>query len=313
MSQHPIETGSSDDAHATPRVSSGPTGGPASKGSGMSQEGWVKDYRQLLDWPWFKQPLVAHFWEYCRLKASHSPHDIIVGMTHVHLEPGQFVFGRNRATAETGISPQSLRTALAQLMRAGCIKSVTHPTNHFSIVTICNWSLYQHPANGINQPINQPPTSRQPATNQPPTTNKNVENGKNEKNTFPPDKPAGAESGESKKTREPDPIWDAVVALFKINPVTKSERTRVGRIVADLKLKNATPAEIGVRIGRYRKVWPTVSCTMEALVKHWDAFAVDPPPQVKPRPLTGLERAMERTRATQQEQADLKQQAEEVF
>ncbi|MBL1218686.1 MAG: helix-turn-helix domain-containing protein [Planctomycetes bacterium] len=70
-----------------------------------------------------------------------------------------------------------------------------------------------------------------------------------------------------------NPIWDTVVRLFKLNPVTKSDHSRIGRVVHDLTSKRATPEEIEQRLERYRAKWPTMSATPEALVKHWDMFA----------------------------------------
>jgi len=62
---------------------------------------------------------------------------------------------------------------------------------------------------------------------------------------------------------------------FGLKPVTKADNARVGKVVRDLTAKAATPAEIATRIARYRKRWPDMACTPEAVVKHWDEFAVD--------------------------------------
>ena len=162
-------------------------------------DGWVKLYRALLEWPWFRVPGVAHFWIYCLLKATHTDRTATVGMDSVSLEPGQFVFGRNQASKETGLSVQNIRTALEILTkRAECLKITTHSTNHFSVVTVLNWETYQERDGGINQPVNQPPTNRQPGSNQPPTTDKNVKNGKKGKKEE-------EDSSEPPQTADPEP------------------------------------------------------------------------------------------------------------
>lgn len=79
--------------------------------------------------------------------------------------------------------------------------------------------------------------------------------------------------------RERDPIWDAVCEAFGLKPVTKRERTRVGGIVRDLRLKQAEPADIATRLARYRAQWPNAADTPEALLKHWDRFATAPKPE----------------------------------
>ena len=77
------------------------------------------------------------------------------------------------------------------------------------------------------------------------------------------------------KPREPDPIWDGVCQVFALNPQTPSEKTRVGRIVRDLKVKSATAEEIEVRYARYCSEWPAAVASPEAVLKHWDYFAVE--------------------------------------
>ncbi len=86
----------------------------------------------------------------------------------------------------------------------------------------------------------------------------------------------------SSKPRARDSIWDSVCELFSLKPITKADRTRIGRIVADLKLKSATAGEIRVRLERYRREWPRAADTPEALVKHWDRFGQDKPGQANP-------------------------------
>ena len=111
------------------------------------------------------------------MKATHKEHSQIVGTQQILLKPGQFVFGRKKASEEIEMSEQSIRTCYAFLKKAGnlTIKS----TNRFSIITICNWETYQHLDNGASTSRS---TKSQPATNQQLTTNKNVKKEKNEKN-----------------------------------------------------------------------------------------------------------------------------------
>lgn len=75
--------------------------------------------------------------------------------------------GRHKLQELTGISEQSIRTSLERLKSTSeiTIKS----TNHFSIITLCNYENYQNNENEINQQNNQqsnkPATSNQPASN----------------------------------------------------------------------------------------------------------------------------------------------------
>ena len=128
-------------------------------------DGYVKLWRKKLDWPWFKDPPVAHLFEYCLLKATWQPRDVAIGGIMTRLGPGQFVFGRKMAAKETGLSEQSIRTALGKLTIDGCVKSTKHSTNLCSIVTVCNWDTYQSAEDASNQQINPPSTNLQPTFN----------------------------------------------------------------------------------------------------------------------------------------------------
>lgn len=78
-----------------------------------------------------------------------------------------------------------------------------------------------------------------------------------------------------KRTRKKDPIWDAACEVFALEPVTRPQQTRVGKVVAELKQLKATPEEIRQHAERYRRDWgPDIECTPEAVLKHWDRFKV---------------------------------------
>lgn len=103
------------------------------------------------------------FWSWCLLKASWQPIKIWVGKQEVELNPGQFIFGRHAASKETGLSEQTIRTCMYNLVNS---KNLTiKVTNKFSIITICNWEIYQENISQTNQQTNQPLTNNQPTTN----------------------------------------------------------------------------------------------------------------------------------------------------
>jgi hypothetical protein len=84
-------------------------------------------------------------------------------MQEVHLLPGQFVFGRKKASEDTGLTEQQIRTALDSLRKKQNLTIKT--TNKFSVISIVNWETYQGNDLENNQQINQPVTSKQPASN----------------------------------------------------------------------------------------------------------------------------------------------------
>lgn len=75
-----------------------------------------------------------------------------------------------------------------------------------------------------------------------------------------------------KPGRKPNEVWDWVCEAFGLEPKTRNERTRIGRVASDLKAKGATREGLRMRMDRYRQEWPKAACTPEAIAKHWDHF-----------------------------------------
>ena len=124
--------------------------------------GYVRVWRKSLDAGWLRNHKLWVFWSYCILKASYKEYDAIVGLQIVHLMPGQFIFGREKASGETGLTVQEIRTILDFLKNAGKVTIKT--TNKFSVITIVNWHTYQPQENENNQQSNQPLTNKEPHT-----------------------------------------------------------------------------------------------------------------------------------------------------
>lgn len=111
------------------------------------------------------------------MKASHKQFKSVIGFNEVNLEKGQFIFGILKATEETGLSYQSVRTCLQTLKSTNNI--TIKSTNKYSIISIVNWEHYQSEENEINNQINSQDNKQ--LTNKQQTTN-NIQTHKNEKN-----------------------------------------------------------------------------------------------------------------------------------
>lgn len=127
------------------------------------QAGWVKLYRSILDNGWLKNHKLLVFWVYCILKASHRGCKALVGNQQININPGQFIFGLKKASEETGLSVQSIRTCVSSLKTLGNL--TVQSTNKFSVVTVVNWAFYQDSINEINKQSNTKVTSSQHTTN----------------------------------------------------------------------------------------------------------------------------------------------------
>ncbi len=86
---------------------------------------------------------------------------------------------------------------------------------------------------------------------------------------------AGPQPAKPTKPRKRNLIWDAVVDSFALKIITKTDATRMGKVVRDLKAKGATPELIVAAVARYRAEWPSMECTPEALLKNWQKFSTD--------------------------------------
>lgn len=147
-------------------------------------EGWIKLHRILLDSQVFNNEGLLKLWIYCLLRANHKEKWVSVvtgrGRSEIKVQPGQFIFGRKQAAKDLKCNPSSVRNRMAKLKK---IKNVDiQPDTHFSIVTICNWEIYQHNNEDEGQANGQAKDNQRTGKGQPKDTDKNEENVKNEEN-----------------------------------------------------------------------------------------------------------------------------------
>ena len=134
--------------------------------------GFIKVWRKTVDAGWLQNHKLCAFWLWCLLKATHKEYDLIVGCQQVHLMPGDFVFGLNKASEELAMSIRSIRTIINFLKKSQNLTIKT--TNKFSIISIVNWDIYQQTETTIDTQNDKPLTSYRQATDKLPTTNKNI-------------------------------------------------------------------------------------------------------------------------------------------
>lgn len=158
----------------------------------MADTGWIKVFRSLKDWEWYKDlPVKALFLELL-LRANHRDQQWQGRV----IKTGQCMVGRKQLAYDTGLTEQQVRTALKKLQNTGEI--TTESTNKFTIITVVNYSQYQD-SEVSNQPTTQP-TDNQQVTNNQPTDNQQVTTNKNDKN--------------DKNVRNKEDIYLTVLSLF---------------------------------------------------------------------------------------------------
>lgn len=122
-------------------------------------------FRSIINHRYMRDSQKFHFWVWCLLKATQTPYKQVVGNQTVNLEIGQFVFGRQAASRETGLSEQTIRTLLKFFSSSIEQKLTIKTTNKFSVITVNKFDIYIGKTKQANQLTNQRLTSNQPATN----------------------------------------------------------------------------------------------------------------------------------------------------
>jgi len=142
-------------------------------------DGWVRNWRQIEDWEWYKTSNMAHLFQHLIRKANHRPKR----WQGLLIETGQLVTSLTSLKLQTGISKQSLRTCLDHLKSTHEITLLS--THRYTLISICNYTTYQASGDATNTPPNTPTntlsTQSQHSPNTVLTLNKNDKNDKNDK------------------------------------------------------------------------------------------------------------------------------------
>lgn len=142
--------------------------------------GYVKIYRKLVQWGWYKDFVVKDVFLHILFTASFRESEWM-GRT---IKPGQLVTSYGSLAQQTGFSVQRVRTAIYKLKSTNEITCET--TNKFTIITVTNWEEYQAESETETNKSTQSATIHQQTINKQLTNNqqhlKNVKNVKNVKN-----------------------------------------------------------------------------------------------------------------------------------
>ena len=144
-----------------------------------NRNGWLKIHYSLLDWEWYDDLPTRVLFQHLLLRANYAD-----AVWHgIPIKRGQILTSRATLVKESGLTEQQVRTALKHLISTNEI--TTEVTNKHTIITICNYVVYQGEETDINQQTNQQSnkqvTNNQPATNQQLTTRKEEYNNRRKK------------------------------------------------------------------------------------------------------------------------------------
>ena len=88
------------------------------------KSGWVKTYRQLIEWEWYQDSQMVHLLIHLIVQANHTD----LQWRGITIKRGQLLTSRRKLSIETGISEQSIRTCLDRL------QSTNHQTRMIRMI-----------------------------------------------------------------------------------------------------------------------------------------------------------------------------------
>ena len=125
----------------------------------MEDKSWIKLYRKILESPIFENEKALKVWIWCLVKATHKEREQLVGKQIVHLDKGQFVTGRKKASKELKMKERTVYDYFKLLEELHMIR--INSNNKFSIITIEKWGNYQ-----VEELLNQQQTNNNATTTQ---------------------------------------------------------------------------------------------------------------------------------------------------
>lgn len=133
---------------------------------------FVKLHRSLLEWEWYHDLPVRVLFLHLMLEVNWKP-----GRFEGHdIPPGSVPTSTDKLAAKSGLTRQSVRTALDKLKSTNEI--TIQATKRFSIVTLANWANYQHDGKKATSRTTHRATGGQHVSNTQATT---IEEGKKER------------------------------------------------------------------------------------------------------------------------------------
>lgn len=72
------------------------------------EETWIKLYRKIMKSPIWENEKALKLWIWCLLKATHEEREQLVGQQLIHLNAGEFIFGRKKASEEIQMNENTI-------------------------------------------------------------------------------------------------------------------------------------------------------------------------------------------------------------
>ena len=137
----------------------------------MSDVGYIRLYRKLLDWEWFNDGNTLKLFIYLLLTAYFKP----ARRNGFEIQPGQTIITFRKTCQQIGLTMREFRTSFGHLIATHEVTHIT--THHYTLVTITNWASYQIETQKPTQQTARQSTSQR-QTKDTPSNKNNVNNEK---------------------------------------------------------------------------------------------------------------------------------------
>jgi len=137
----------------------------------VSNQGWIKLHRKLLESPIFKDSQAVHLWLHLLLRVNHKEGKHLVGNQMVTIPRGSLLTGRKSLAKDTGIQESKIERLLKLFKNEQQIEQQSF--TKYRLISITNYESYQVSEQQTN--------SKRTADEQQVNTNKNVKKEKNVK------------------------------------------------------------------------------------------------------------------------------------
>lgn len=125
----------------------------------MLENGFITLERKICTWRWFREPNTLVVFLYLILQANYEPHDF----ENITIQRGQIATSYPSIAKNTGLSIQSVRTAVKHLILTGEVTVKKYPK--YSVYTVVCYDKYQDKRQGSQQSANRQPTANQQSAN----------------------------------------------------------------------------------------------------------------------------------------------------
>ncbi len=102
----------------------------------MTDEGFIKLHRKIINWSWYKDSKVKALFIHCLLKANHKDRQ----WQNVAVRRGSFITSITHLAHERGLTVKEVRRALDILITSECIRKFTSAS--FTMITVINYDEY---------------------------------------------------------------------------------------------------------------------------------------------------------------------------